>query len=65
MTASAAVVDTNKVFSALIPKASAIRDMLLDTSMTFYAPSYLLSELSRHQAKLLKASRLSETELQT
>jgi predicted nucleic acid-binding protein len=63
MTANAAVVDTNRVFSALIPKASAIRDTLLDPRLKFYAPDFLLSELHLHHQKLLKSSKLTETEL--
>jgi len=63
MTANAAVVDTNRVFSALIPKESAIRDTLLDTGLKFYAPNFLISELHLHQKKLLKSSKLSESEL--
>lgn len=63
MTGHAAVVDTNRVFSALIPKASAIRDTLLDARLKFYAPEFLLTELHLHHEKLLKSSKLTETEL--
>lgn len=63
MTANAAVVDTNRVFSALIPKASAIRDTLLDARLNFYAPEFLQSELHLHHQKLLKSSKLTESEL--
>lgn len=63
MTAKAAVVDTNRVFSALISRASGIRDTLLDRDLTFYAPDFLLTELHQHTEKLLKNSKLSESEL--
>lgn len=58
-----AIVDTNKVFSALIPKASPIRDILLDTGNTLYAPAHLQTEISLHEAKLLRYSKLSFAEL--
>jgi len=63
MIANAAVVDTNRVFSALIPKASDIRNTLMDEALTFYAPEYLISELHLHHQKLLKSSKLTESEL--
>lgn len=36
------IVDTNLIFSALIPRASKIRDVLLDKQMAFFAPNFLL-----------------------
>jgi predicted nucleic acid-binding protein len=59
---SSAVVDTNLVFSALLPKASKIRDVLLDDKFTFYAPNFLVSELYRHKEKLISYSKLEESE---
>jgi len=39
------VVDTNLIFSALIPRASAIRDILLEKNMKFYAPDNLCHDV--------------------
>ena len=60
------VVDTNIVFSALINPKSTISDLILNSSesFTFYSPTTILSELKKHQKKLLKISGLSEDELE-
>lgn len=59
---TSAVVDTNLVFSALLPRASKIRDVLLDDKFTFYAPNFLISEIYRHKEKLISFSKLEESE---
>ena len=56
------VVDTNLIFSALIPKASKIRELLFDSNLTFYAPNFLISEIYKHKEKLIKNSRLDDSE---
>jgi predicted nucleic acid-binding protein len=56
------VVDTNLIFSALIPKASKIREILFERNMTFYSPNFLISEIYIHKDKLLRSSKLTETE---
>ncbi|MEA3443441.1 MAG: PIN domain-containing protein [Bacteroidota bacterium] len=45
MISNSVVVDTNLIFSALIPKASKIRDILLESNMSFYAPNFLITEI--------------------
>lgn len=57
------IVDTNLIFSALIPRASKIRDVLLDKQMTFFAPNFLITEIYKHKDKLIKNSKLTESEL--
>jgi len=62
MISKSVVVDTNLIFSALIPKASKIRELLFDSNLTFYAPNFLISEIYKHKEKLIKNSRLDDSE---
>lgn len=62
MKSNSIVVDTNLIFSALIPKSSKIREILFDLNITFYSPNYLISEVYKHKDKLIKNSKLTESE---
>jgi predicted nucleic acid-binding protein len=62
MSKSNLVVDTNIIFSALIPKQSRIRDLLFESDVLFYAPNFLIYEIYAHKEKLLKNSKLNEQE---
>ena len=62
MSKNALVVDTNIIFSALIPDQSRIRDMFFESDILFYAPNYLIYEIYTHKEKLLKNSKLNEQE---
>ena len=62
MSNSNLVVDTNIIFSALIPEQSRIRDLLFESDVLFYAPNYLIYEIYAHKEKLLKNSKLNEQE---
>ena len=62
MISNSVVIDTNMVFSALIPKASQIRDILFESNMNFYSPNILIAEIFKHKDKLLKSSKLTESE---
>ena len=62
MILNSVVIDTNLVFSALIPKASQIRDILFESNMSFYSPNILISEVYKYKDKLIKSSKLSESE---
>jgi len=62
MKTKAVVVDTNLLFSALIPRASKIREYLLKPDVTFYAPNFLITEIYAHKEKLLLLSKLTEDE---
>jgi predicted nucleic acid-binding protein len=59
------VVDTNVVFSALINSSSTIPEIILApySRFKFYAPEFLFEELDNHKEKLIKASKLSEKEI--
>lgn len=59
---AAVVVDTNLIFSALIPKASKIREVLFGHNTTFFAPNFLITEIYKHKEKLIKHSKLNESE---
>jgi predicted nucleic acid-binding protein len=39
------VIDTNLIFSALLADMSAIRENLLDESVAFYAPNFIIVEI--------------------
>jgi predicted nucleic acid-binding protein len=56
------VVDTNIIFSALIPDKSSIRDLLFESDILFYAPNFLIYEIYAHKEKLIKNSKLNEQE---
>lgn len=56
------VVDTNIIFSALIPKESRIRDLLFEKDYLFFAPNFLIYEIYAHKEKLIKNSNLNEEE---
>jgi predicted nucleic acid-binding protein len=62
MIANSVVIDTNLIFSALIPKASQIRDFLFESNIIFYSPNILISEIYKHKEKLLKSSKLTDSE---
>jgi predicted nucleic acid-binding protein len=48
------VVDTNILISALIPKNSKLRDILLSGDFHIYAPEYLLKELDKYWDLILE-----------
>jgi len=62
MISNSVVVDTNLIFSALIPKASKIREVLFESNLKFYSPNFLIAEIYKHRSKLVKCSKLSESE---
>jgi predicted nucleic acid-binding protein len=62
MIQNSVVVDTNLIFSALISNASKIREILFESNMTFYSPNFLITEIYKHKDKLLKSSKLTESE---
>ena len=59
------VVDTNIIFSALIRSRNTIPDIIIApfSHFKFYTSEYLFKELEKHQQKLLKASKLTEPEI--
>lgn len=62
MKSNAVVIDTNLIFSALISRASNIREVLFESGTTFCAPNFLIAEIFTHKDKLLKYSKLTESE---
>ncbi|MDX2189233.1 MAG: PIN domain-containing protein [Bacteroidota bacterium] len=57
-----AVIDTNIVFSALLRHQSNLRDVILNTSLSFCAPNFIIAEIFSKKEKILKYSKLSETD---
>ena len=56
------VVDTNKVFSALL-KPSAIREVLFSSAYRFVAPNFISVEIFKHYPKILRYSIHSPEEI--
>jgi len=48
------VIDTNILISALIPKKTKLRDILLSGDFRIYAPEYLLKELDKYWSLILE-----------
>ena len=59
------IVDTNIVFSAILNVNSRIARLLIQapSSIEFYSCDFLEYEIQKHKNKLLKITKLSETEL--
>jgi putative PIN family toxin of toxin-antitoxin system len=63
MKTKAVVVDTNLIFSALVSRASKIREILFYSNLAFYCPNFVITEIYIHKDKLLRYSKLNEKEL--
>jgi predicted nucleic acid-binding protein len=59
------VIDTNKVFSAILNSNSKISKIILKpkSKFNFYAPAFLLEELENHREKIKKISGFNDIEL--
>ncbi len=57
------VIDTNILFSMLLAKSLQLRETFFDERKEFYAPNFVMVEIFEKKEKLLKYSKLSETEL--
>jgi len=61
------IVDTNIIFSCLLNSQGTIGDLIFnsETVFDFYSNQYMRYEIRKHWQKLLKISKLTDTELQT
>jgi predicted nucleic acid-binding protein len=59
------VIDTNKVFSAILSFNGNIAKILIKskTRINFYSSSYLMEELENHREKIIKLTNLSDSDL--
>jgi len=59
------VIDTNIIFSGLLSPEGTISDLIINSQQVFefFAPTFLLEELERHEPKLLKISGYTTEEL--
>ena len=59
------IVDTNIVFSAILNSSNRIGKILLNSKkhFQFYTCNYLQTEIQRHRNRLLKLTKLTDTEL--
>ena len=55
------IVDANIVFSAILNTDGKIGDLLINSNklITFIAPDFLRKEITKHQAKMLKISKMN------
>lgn len=60
------IVDTNIIFSVLLNSQGTIGDLIFNSDyiFEFYSNEYMLFEIRKHWDKLLKISKLTDTELQ-
>lgn len=60
------IVDTNIIFSALLNSSGTIGDLIFNSTpvFEFYSCDYMRYEIHKHWAKLLKISKLPDTDLQ-
>ena len=60
------IVDTNIIFSVLLNSQGTIGDLIFNSEdiFDFYSNEYMLFEIRKHWDKLLKISKLTDTELQ-
>jgi predicted nucleic acid-binding protein len=58
------VVDTNILFSALHSDSPSVRKILNNKSFNFFSPNFIFRELFKYKEKMLKNSKLSETEME-
>ncbi|MFH1072559.1 MAG: PIN domain-containing protein [Nanoarchaeota archaeon] len=56
------VVDANIFLSALISPGGKTCELIFSNELSLAAPEYLFEEFTRHQAEILKKSRLSKAE---
>ncbi len=59
------VVDTNIIFSSLLNPSGKISDLLINSNdfFKFFAPDFAVTELQKHNSKLLKTSGYTQEEL--
>jgi predicted nucleic acid-binding protein len=54
------IIDTNIIFSALLPSGQKFRDILLLENAEFYSCRYVIIEIFKNKEKIIKCSRLAE-----
>ena len=61
------IVDTNIIFSCLLNSQGTIGDIIFNSEniLSFYSNQYMHFEIRKHWNKLLKVSKLTDTDLQT
>lgn len=58
------VVDTNILFSSLVPRLSRVREaILVDAGHTFFSPRFVVVELFKHKERIVAETDLGEEEL--
>jgi predicted nucleic acid-binding protein len=57
------VIDTTMIFSLLLGKNEAMRDVFFDSKHRFYSPNYIVAEIFEKKEKILRCSSLSESEV--
>jgi predicted nucleic acid-binding protein len=57
------VVDTNIIFSILLKKESKELEIIQSSDLEIFIPKFLIIEIFKHKEKIVRISKLSETEI--
>lgn len=57
------VLDTNKLFAALLSRNEDFRQILFDPGHRIFTAKYLIVEIFKHKERIVKASRATEEEI--
>ena len=57
------IVDTNILFASLRSKNSKFRKILMDKTISFYTPNFLVAEIFKHKERILKKAKTTEKEV--
>ncbi len=57
------IIDSNRVLAAMI-KESTTREILLDLFFEFIAPDFILTEIRKHEQRVLKAAKITRDEFE-
>lgn len=57
------VLDTNKLFSALLSTNADFRELLFNSEIRFFSAKYLVVEIFKHKERIVEKSKASEEEI--
>ncbi len=57
------VLDTNKLFAALLSRNEDFRQVMFDPGCRIFTAKYLIVEIFKHKERIVKASKASEEEI--
>ena len=57
------IIDTNIIFSLLLSKTTALREIFFKKELKFYTCKFVIVELFKYKEKIIKSSSLSEEDI--